>query len=187
MEMIAVKTYPIVIARILMVVLVILGVHVLEGFAPWYFVFLGGAAGVMLLGQLTALPGLGFLTALNASDRLSIWIVLVCLTVIGYLHNANEWVKEGVFYHPLKISLWKTELVLGISLAAPLIHWIAGLFLPWVSRMNGQRFAREFALYVNFSGIALVLWTGNAAIAGVTLCAAVALVLLAELTLNASG
>ena len=52
--------------------------------------------------------------------------------------------------------------------------------------MNGQRFATEFALYVNFSGIALVLWTGEAALSMLTLGAALALMVLAELTLYAS-
>ncbi|MBK7991354.1 MAG: hypothetical protein IPK05_16470 [Comamonadaceae bacterium] len=52
--------------------------------------------------------------------------------------------------------------------------------------MGGKRFATEFALYVNFSGIALVLWTGEAAISMSALGAALALVVLAELTLFAS-
>ena len=42
------------------------------------------------------------------------------LTVIGYLHNANIWVSDGFLHSPQDISLWKTELILAVSLAAPL-------------------------------------------------------------------
>ena len=166
--------------------LVILAVHWLDSFVPMYFVLIAGAAGIMLLSLATSIPGCRFLARLETSDRLAIWIVLVVLTVIGYLHNANIWVSDGVLHRPQDISLWKTELILGVSLATPLAHWLAGLLVPQLVSMNGQRFATEFALYVNFSGIALVLWTGEAALSVLTLASALALMVLAELTLYAS-
>ena len=166
--------------------LVILAVHWLDRFVPLYFLLIAGAAGIMLLSLVTSIPGCRFLATLATSDRLAIWIVLVVLTVIGYLHNVNLWVGDGFFHRPQDISLWKTELILGVSLAAPLAHWLAGLLVPQLISMNGQRFATEFALYVNFSGIALVLWAGEAAVSMLTLGAALALMALAELTLYAS-
>lgn len=166
--------------------LVILAVHWLDRFVPLYFLVMAGAAGILLLSLVTAIPGCRFLARLETSDRLAIWIVLVVLTVIGYLHNANFWVSDGFLHRPQDVSLWKTELILAVSLAAPLAHWLAGLLVPQMISMNGQRFATEFALYVNFSGIALVLWAGEAALSMLTLGAALALMVLAELTLYAS-
>ena len=110
----------------------------------------------------------------------------IVATIIGYLHNANTWRDSGLFNRPQDIALWKTELILGISLAAPLAHWLASRLLPRTIAMNGRRFAAEFALYVNFSGIALVLWTGEAVLSWSTFGAALALMILAELTLYAS-
>jgi hypothetical protein len=34
------------------------------------------------------------------------------------VHNANEWLPDGRLFRPMHVSLWKTELILGISLAA---------------------------------------------------------------------
>jgi hypothetical protein len=167
--------------------LAILLVHWVDKFVPLYFIVTAVAAGIMLLGLVTPIPGLRFLATLETSDRLAIWIVIVVLGVIGYLHNANVWVADGMVNRPTDVALWKAELILGISLAAPAAHWLAGLLLPKIFYMNGKRFATEFALYVNFSGIALVLWTGDAALSVSTLGSVLALMVLAELTLYASG
>ena len=145
------------------------------------------AAGIMLLALVAPVSGFRFLATLETSDRLAIWIVMVVLGVIGYLHNTNVWVADGMVNRPSDVALWKAELILGISLAAPAAHWLTGLLLPNLFFMNGKRFATEFALYVNFSGIALVLWTGDAALSVSTLGSALALMVLAELTLYASG
>ena len=71
------KTYPIVIARMLAFLLVILAVHWLDRFVPLYFLVIAGAAGIMLLSLATSIPGCRFLARLETSDRLAIWIVLV--------------------------------------------------------------------------------------------------------------
>jgi hypothetical protein len=63
---------------------------------------------------------------------------------------------------------------------------LAGWLLPSLATPSGRRFATEFALYVNFSGIAMVLWTGPAAVSLNMLGAVIILVLLAELTLYAT-
>ena len=89
--------------------------------------------------------------------------MLVCLIVIGLLHNANTWTAdERGFGKPADIAMWKTELILGIALAVPLLHTLARLVQPDTGGSPGQQFAREFALYINFSGIALILWSGDA-------------------------
>jgi hypothetical protein len=52
--------------------------------------------------------------------------------------------------------------------------------------MVGRQFAREFALYINFSGIALALWSGDALLSRSVAATLLAWVALAELTLYAS-
>ncbi len=179
-------SYQIAIARLLGIFLAILAVHWIDRFEPLYFVALAAAAATMLSSLAFAIPGFRFLRQLETADRLAIWIVLVVLAVIGYLHNANTWAADGFLSRPTDVSLWRTELILGISLAAPLLHWLAAMFMPKRLSMNGRQFATEFALYVNFSGIALVLWTGEAALSLSTLAAALVLMVMAELTLYAS-
>jgi len=104
-------------ARVLITLLVIVTLHWTDRLAPWYFVLGGAGAGAMLLSS-SVIPGLRFLSALSLHDRLSIWIILVASTVVGYAHNANDWLPDGHFFRPVHVSLWKTELILGISLAA---------------------------------------------------------------------
>lgn len=175
-----------VIGRTVSILLAILTVHWVNAFAQLYFAVLAALACLLLSGVAKDVKGLRLITGLQGADRLAIWIVLVALGVIGYLHNANTWTVDGAFNRPQDLAFWRTELILSISLAAPLIHWIAGILFPAAIVMGGKRFATEFALYVNFSGIALVLWTGEAAISMSALGAALALVVLAELTLFAS-
>jgi len=111
-------------------------------------------AGLIALWELGLLGNFTFYAPRKQSDRLAIWTVLVCLGVIGWLHNANSWTHEGVFFRPRNIALWKTELVLVIALAGPLLHWLASATWSQLRPMDGQKFALEFVLYVNFSGIA---------------------------------
>jgi len=145
------KTYRPIFLRILAVLIASLAIHRVEEFGRWYFLGIGGAAVLIALWDLGLLGHFGLHVPRNQSDRLAIWIVLVCVGVIGWLHNANEWTHEGVFVRPHATALWKTEIILVIALAAPLIHWAASAALPQLGPMNGQRFATEFALYVNFS------------------------------------
>jgi hypothetical protein len=172
--------------RVAVVVLAIVLLHLIERIHWLYFVILGAAAAGMFLHRQLDLPGLGFLTALARRDRLAVWIVLFCLALIGYLHTANQWVVDGPLLRPAQSGLWKTEMVLVIALAAPLAHWAASLFTTLMARVDGRRFATEFALYVNFSGIALALWTDDAAVSRNALAALIVLVVLTELTLYAS-
>lgn len=145
------------------------------------------AAGVLLASGFTPVPGFRALSRLGQGDRRSIWIVLSVYAIVGYLHNSNTWVADGlVFFRPTDVSLWKSELILSIAVAAPLVHWLLGTFVPWMGSMNGRRFATEIALYVNFSGIALLLWTGEATVSATTIGALVALLVLVELTLTAT-
>jgi hypothetical protein len=174
------------IARALAFILVIVAVHWINRFIPFYFLTIATIGLVMLISLFKPIPYLGCLATLNTNDRLAIWIVIVVLGIIGYLHNANSWINDGHFNRPDDISLWKSELILGISLATTLAHWLAGVLLPSVVTMDGRQFATEFALYVNFSGIALLLWSGEAALSLYTLSSAITLMVLVELTLYAS-
>ena len=79
------------------------------------------------------------------------------------------------------------EIILGISLAVPLLHWLIRTMRPEAGSFNGQLFAREFALYINFSGIAILLWAGDAIVSRSKLATFLAWVTLAEMTLYASG
>ena len=180
--------YSFAILRVLIVPLVIVAMHSVTRFMPWYFLLIVGAATLLGLSPWMTIPGLRFLSSLQGSDRQATWIVLVCMSVIGYLHNANVWTMENSrFGRPASISLWKTELILGISLAVPLLQWLIRVFRPGMGSINGRQFAREFALYVNFSGIAVVLWSGDAIVSVKLLITVLALASLAELTLYASG
>ena len=176
-----------IVVRVLVTLLVIVTLHWTDRLAPWYFVVGGAGAGAMLLSSFVVIPGLRFLSALSPRDRLSVWIILVAWAVVAATCTTpNEWLPDGRFFRPRHVSLWKTELILGISLAAPLAHGLAGLLLPRHASPSGRRFATEFALYVNFSGIAMVLWTGPAAVSLNMLGAVLILVLLAEVTLYAT-
>lgn len=175
----------IVAVRVLAFVFAIVIIHWADSILAAYFILLAAAAALLAVSLNTAIPGLRFLEHLDNSDRLAACIVLVVAAIIGCLHNANTWRDSGLFNRPQDIALWKTELILGISLAAPLAHWLASRLLPRTIAMNGRRFAAEFALYVNFSGIALALWTGEAVLSWPTFGAALALMVLAELTLYA--
>lgn len=163
---------------------IVVGLHSLTHFSAWWLLAIGLAAALLLAGSAGVLP---FVARWSRNDRLAPWIVLVVLSVIGYLHNTNDWNPDGSgLQRPDRIGLWKTELVLGVALAVPLLHSFGGLLRPPGQRSVGQRFAREFALYINFSGIALALWDGDALLSrqiGATLLAWMAL---AELTLYAS-
>jgi hypothetical protein len=173
--------------RLLMLPLLIVGVHSVTRFSPWLLVALGLVAATLLASTAFPLPGLGALSRLNRADRLAVWMVLVCLVVIGYLHNANSWTTdEHGFGRPADVAMWKTELILAIALAVPLLHTLARLVRPEASAVPGQQFAREFALYVNFSGIALILWSGDAVLSRAMVATLVAWAALAELTLYAS-
>ena len=181
------KNYSPIFFRILAILVASLAIHRVEKFGRWYFLTLRGAAVVIALRDFGLLERFGLRVPGNQSDRLAAWIVLVCVGIIGWLHNANEWTHEGVFVRPHATALWKTEIILVIALAAPMIHWLLCAVLPQFGQMNGQKFAIEFALYVNFSGVALLLWTGDTAVSASSVGAVLALSVLAELTLKASS
>jgi hypothetical protein len=173
--------------RLLAVPLLVVGLHSVTRFSPWLLVAFGIVAVILLASSEFAIPGLRSVSGLDRPDRLAIWMVLVCLVVIGYLHNTNRWTPdEHGFGRPADIAMWKTELILGIALAVPLLHTLARLVRPDPSGLPGQQFAREFALYVNFSGIALVLWSGDAVLSRAIVVTLMAWMALAELTLYAS-
>ena len=165
---------------------VVLMVHWVERAAAWYFLGLAIAAVVFAISSLTEVPALRWLARLEHTDRLVIWILLMALGVIGYLQNLITWVPDGPFFQPSDISLWKTEVVLVLALTGPFVHWCLSRMLQVLPPVTSRRLAEEFALYVNFSGIALVLWTGDAGISPGALAAAAVLVVLAELTLHAT-
>ena len=165
---------------------IVLTVHWAEQVEAWYFLGLAFAAVILAISSLTEAPALRWLSRLEHTDRLVIWILLVSLAVIGYLQNLITWVPDGSFFRPSDISIWKTELVLVLALTGPLVHWWLSRMMQVLPHVTSRRLAEEFALYVNFSGIALVLWTGDAGISLAALGAAVVLILLAELTLHAT-
>jgi len=174
------------IARIVAVSLVVLWVHWVGDFATIAsFVLLGAAAALLALAHFPRLTQPAALRALASDDRLALWIILVVLAIIAYLHRLNVWLPDGLFNRPTDVALWKTELVLSISLTVPLVRWIATALMPEWGESGGSYFAREFALYVNFSGVAIILWSGDAALSGTSLAAMLALIVLAELTLHA--
>lgn len=172
----------IIVGRVAAVVLAILALHLFER-VPWlYFLVLGVAAVAIFFGFRVDIPALDFLKRLGQSDRLAVWLVLFCLGLIGFVHTSNEWITDGHFLRPAHVGLWKTELVLVIATVAPMARWAPSVFSSHMVTVNGRRFAAEFALYVNFSGIALAFWTDEAAISWRALVAAVVLVVLVELT-----
>jgi hypothetical protein len=176
------------ILSVLAVPFVVLTLHSINRFMPWYFLILVAAALVLMLGPRLRTPGLRLLSTLNGSELQAAWIVLICLAVIGYLHNRNVWTREsGSFHRAANTSLWKMEIILGISLAVPLLHWLIRTMRPEAGSFNGQLFAREFALYINFSGIAILLWAGDAIVSRSMLATFLAWATLAELTFYASG
>ena len=65
-------------------------------------------------------------------------------------------------------------------------HTLARLVQPDAGGSPGQQFAREFALYINFSGIGLILWSGDAVLSRALVATLMAWAALAELTLYAS-
>ena len=171
--------------RLAMVAAIIVVLHLVTRFTPWLLVIIGIAAALLLASR--SVTGLGFLGRLHRADRLALWMVLVCLTVIGYLHDANTWSSDGKgFVRPANIAMWKTELILAVALAVPLLNTLARMLSPRRAATSGREFAREFALYINFSGIALVLWSSEAVLSRAMVVTLVAWVALAELTLYAS-
>jgi hypothetical protein len=154
-------------------------------FTPWLLVIIGIAAALLFASRL--FTGLVFLARLHRADRLALWMTLVCLTVIGYLHDANTWSSTGTgFVRPTNVAMWKTELILGVALAVPLLRTMARMLSSRRAAASGQEFAREFALYINFSGIALILWSGEAVLSRAMVVTLIAWIALAELTLYAS-
>lgn len=173
------------IARIVAVLLVVLWVHWVGTLATAVsFALLAAVAVLLVLTHFPRLPQPAALRTLESDDRLALWIILAVLAIIGYLHNVNVWLPDGAFNRPTDVALWKTELVLSISLTVPLVRWIATALVSNWGESGGSYFAREFALYVNFSGVAIILWTGEAALSQTTLAAMLALIVLAELTLH---
>ena len=171
--------------RVAIAATIIVLLHLVTRFTPWLLVIIGIAAALLLASH--SFTGLGFLSRLHRADRLALWMVLVCLTLIGYLHDANTWSSNGKgFVRPANVAMWKTELILGVALAVPLLSAIARILLPRGGVGSGQGFAREFALYINFSGIALILWTGEAVLSRAMVVTLIAWIALAELTLYAS-
>ncbi|HAY26601.1 MAG TPA: hypothetical protein DGC76_02730 [Candidatus Accumulibacter sp.] len=104
------------IARIAAVLLVVLWMHWVGAFATAVsFVLLAAAAA---------------LRALDSDDRLALWIIVAVVAIISYLHNLNEWLPDGVFNRATDAALWKTELVLSISLTVALVRWIVTALMP---------------------------------------------------------
>jgi hypothetical protein len=173
------------IARIAAIFLMVLLMHWIGPFGTAYFLLLGAGALLLLVSHAPALAWPKSLHTLAPDDRLGFWIILAVLAVIGYLHNANQWLPDGAFKRPADVAMWKTELVLGIALIVPLARWLLASLSPAWGKTGGRYFAREFALYVNFSGVAIILWTGDAVLSATSLAALLALAVLAELTLRA--
>ncbi len=166
---------------------IVIAAHWLGRLAPLYFVTVAIAAAVFAVSGFRNVPGLTGLARLGHAERLVGWIFLVTIGAIGYLHNQITWVPDGHFLRPTDIGIWKTEMLLILALAGPSAHLLFSRILSRLPPVDGKRLAVEFALYVNFSGIALVLWTGHAGISLQALGAAVLLILLAELTLYATA
>jgi hypothetical protein len=169
--------------RMAVAALIVVALHAVGEFPAWWLAALGAAA-ALLLAQSRPAPRLA---RLQREDWLALWIVLVVLALIGYLHNANVWRPDGQgMLRPQQIGLWKTELVLGVALAVPLLSSLRRLLHPAAGQVVGREFTKEFALYVNFSGIALALWDREALLTREFAAMLLAWVALAELTLYAS-
>jgi hypothetical protein len=179
------RRHHLAVARIAAIFLMVLLMHWIGPFGIGYFLLLGAGALLLLVSQVPALAWPKSLHTLATDDRLGFWIILAVLAVIGYLHNANQWLPDGALNRPADVAMWKTELVLGIALTVPLARWLLASLSPAWGKTGGRYFAREFALYVNFSGVAIILWTGDAVLSTTSLAALLALAVLAELTLRA--
>jgi hypothetical protein len=68
----------------------------------------------------------------------------------------------------------------------PLLHAVLRIALPHRRGRVGMKFASEFALYINFSGIALILWSGETMLSRNLVVSLLFWSLLAELTLWAT-
>jgi hypothetical protein len=173
--------------RLATVPLVVVALHSVAQISVWALAVLGIVAALLLVSGQIAIPGLPFLSRLGRADRLAAWMVVVCLAVIAYLHNTNSWSPDGAgFMRPGDVSMWKTELILGVALTVPLLNTMIRIARPRLGMIPGQQFAREFALYINFSGIALILWSGDAVLSWAMMVTLLAWIALAELTLYAS-
>jgi uncharacterized membrane protein YdbT with pleckstrin-like domain len=75
--------------RLAMIAALIVVLHLVTRFTPWLLVIIGIVAALLLANR--SVTGLGFLARLHRADRLALRMVLVCLTVIGYLHDASTW------------------------------------------------------------------------------------------------
>ncbi len=174
------------IASILALMLLLILIHTVQQISFLYFAAVFSVASLVLISSYKQIPGFQFISSLKRQDRLAVWIALIVLSIIGYLHNANTWIVDGNFHRPTNIALWKSELILGISLFITIAHWLTSILITKHTVIEGKQFAVEFALYVNFSGIALLLWSGESALSFSTFIAAFTLVALVELTLYAS-
>ena len=161
-------------------------VHSITQISPLFFIIIACSGLLILVSNFKKIPGFNFLSTLNQRDQSVIWLTLIVLGIIGYLHNANTWIADGLFRRPLNIALWKSELVLGISLFITISHWTLSFLTHKKNLIKSKEFAIEFAFYVNFSGIALLLWSGDTTLSFSTLLASLTLIALVELTLYAS-
>ena len=167
------------------ILVMILAMHWVERLAFWYFAMVGITALALAVSSWIEVPRLRVLSRLEHTDRIAAWILLVVLGVIGYLQNLNTWIADGAFFRPSDTSIWKTELVLVLALSGPLTHLFLSRILLLLPPVGGRQLVAEFALYVNFSGIALVLWTGDAGLSLGAIGALIVLIVLAELTQHA--
>ncbi len=161
-------------------------VHRITQISPLFFISIACSGLLILVSNFKKIPGFNFLSTLNQRDQSVIWLTLIVLGIIGYLHNANTWTADGLFRRPLNITLWKSELILGISLFISVSHWALSILTHQKNVNKSKQFAIEFAFYVNFSGIALLLWSGDATLSYSTFLASLTLIAMVELTLYAS-
>jgi hypothetical protein len=123
--------------RLAVVAAIIVVLHLVTRFTPWLLVIIGIATALLLASR--SVTGLGFLARLHRGDRLALWMVLVCLTVIGYLHDANTWSSDGKgFVRPANVAMWRTELILGVALAVPLLNTLARMLSPRREATSGR-------------------------------------------------
>jgi hypothetical protein len=170
--------------RIALAAAIVVALHAVGEFPIGWQIGLGVAAALLLFAQAVSPP---WFARLPREDRLALWIALVVLALIGYMHNLNTWSADGKgLLRPAQVGLWKTELVLGIALAVPLLSTLRRLLRPTAGQVAGREFTKEFALYVNFSGIALALWDREALLTREVGAMLLAWIALAELTLYAS-
>ena len=175
-----------IIVSALALILLLVLVHSIKQISLLFFIFIASSGMLVLVSNFRKIPGFNFLSNLNQRDQSVIWLTLIVFSIIGYLHNENTWVADGLFQQPTNIALWKSELVLGISIFLSISHWALTVLTDKHNLVKSKQFAIEFAFYVNFSGIALLLWSGDSALSFTTLLASLALIALVELTLYAS-